>query len=194
MTTPLQTFLTEALPEHYVVLDVETRFSAAEVGGWHKADRMGVSVAVLYDSRTDAFTAYEQNAIPALVEVLRTAPLVVGFNTIQFDYAVLQPHAGGYNLRSLPSLDLLVQIHRALSFRVSLDNLAGATLGTQKSADGLLALRWWKEGKIKEISEYCQKDVAITRDLFLFGKTHGYLMFTNKTGGAIRVAASWSGL
>jgi len=38
------------VPACYAVFDVETRRSAAEVGGWHRADRMGISVAVLYDS------------------------------------------------------------------------------------------------------------------------------------------------
>ena len=59
------------LPERFMVLDVETRRSAAEVGGWHRADLMGVSVAVLYDSKGDCFTEYEQEELPAMFERLR---------------------------------------------------------------------------------------------------------------------------
>ncbi len=44
----------ETLPP-FVVFDVETRRSAAEVGGWHMNSRMGVSVAVAYDSRGGIF-------------------------------------------------------------------------------------------------------------------------------------------
>ena len=178
-------------PADFVVLDVETRRSAAEVGGWHRADRMGVSVAVLYDSRTDAFSAYRQEEIPALAEVLASSSLVVGFNLLRFDYAVLEPHAPGFSFRALPTLDMLVKVHEQLSYRLSLDNLAGATLGGVKSADGLQALQWWKEQRLDELEEYCRRDVALTRDLYLFGREHGYLLFTNKAGKAVRVRAQW---
>ena len=176
---------------HFVVLDVETRLSAAEVGGWHRAARMGVSVAVLYDSRTDAFTAYTQDAIPEMAHVLASAQLVIGFNLLRFDYTVLEPHVPGFSFRSLPTLDMLVKVHEQLSYRLSLDNLARATLDAPKSADGLQALQWWKEGNLAEIEEYCRKDVAITRDLYLFGRENGYLLFTNKAGQKVRVRATW---
>ncbi|MDL2266436.1 DEAD/DEAH box helicase [Desulfovibrio sp. OttesenSCG-928-G15] len=175
----------------YVVLDVETRYSAAEIGGWHKCSRMGVSIAVLYDSRTDQFTAYTQEAIPAMAEVLATAPLVIGFNITRFDYPVLEPHAPDFAFRSLPTLDMLTKVHEQLSYRVSLDNIAGATLGAKKSANGLLALKWWKEQKLEKIEEYCRKDVELTRDVFRFGRDNGYVLFTNKAGQAVRVRASW---
>lgn len=178
------------LPERFMVLDVETRRSAAEVGGWNRADRMGVSVAVLYDSKGDSFTEYEQDALPDLFERLREADLVIGFNSWRFDYAVLQPFAP-YDLRSLPTLDMLAEVKKRLSYRVSLDNLARATLNAPKSADGLQALQWWKEGKLAAIAEYCRKDVQITRDVYLFGHSEGYLLFTNKAGQAVRVAVEW---
>lgn len=179
------------VPTRFVVLDVETRHSAAEVGGWHKASRMGVSVAVLYDSGTDAFTAYSQERIPELGTALAAAPLVVGFNLLRFDYAVLEPHAPGFSFRALPTLDMLLKIHEQLSYRISLDNLAQATLGTPKSADGLQALQWWKEQRLDEIEKYCRADVAITRDLYLFGRQNGFLLFTNKAGKSVRVRTEW---
>jgi DEAD/DEAH box helicase domain-containing protein len=43
---------------HFGVLDLETQRSAAEVGGWHRADRMGISCGVLYDSKKDTFMAW----------------------------------------------------------------------------------------------------------------------------------------
>ena len=178
------------LPGRYMVLDVETRRSAAEVGGWNRADRMGVSVAVLYDSQGDVFIEYEQDALPALFARLRDADLVIGFNSSRFDYAVLQPFAG-YDLRSLPTLDMLVEVKKRLSYRVSLDNLARATLNAPKSADGLQALQWGKEGNLSAIAEYCRKDVEITRDVYLFGHREGYLLFTNKAGQAVRIAVEW---
>ncbi|EGW51606.1 hypothetical protein HMPREF1022_01452 [Desulfovibrio sp. 6_1_46AFAA] len=173
-------------PPHYVVFDVETRRSAAEVGGWHKAGQMGVSVTVLYDSLADDYFSYSQDELPALFERLRAAETVVGFNSLRFDYAVLTPFAP-FELRALPSLDLLQRIKERLNYRISLDNLGQATLGEPKSADGLQALQWWKEGRCEEIAAYCRKDVDLTRRLYLFGLREGYLLFTNKAGQRVRV-------
>jgi DEAD/DEAH box helicase domain-containing protein len=179
-----------AAPAHFGVLDIETRRSAEEVGGWHRADRMGVSCAVLYDSRSERFTDYLQDQIPELVMRLKTLDLVVGFNINRFDYRVL----GGlvdFNFNTLPTLDILAEVKRHLGYRLSLNHLAGVTLETEKTADGLQALRWWKEGRIHEIIEYCRADVAVTRDLYLFGRENGYLLFQNKARKTVRIPVSW---
>ncbi len=171
-----------------MVFDVETRRSASEVGGWHRADRMGVSVAVVWTGQ--AYRSFEQDCLDDMFALLRTAGLVVGFNSFRFDYAVLQPFAG-YDLHSLPGLDLLDVIRGRLGYRVSLDNLARATLDVPKSADGLQALQWWKEGNIEAIRTYCQKDVEVTKGLFEYGREHGFVLFTNKAGTKVRVPVSW---
>ena len=57
--------------------------------------------------------------------------------------------------------------------------------------DGLQALEWWKEGRLPDIIDYCRKDVAITRDIYLFGRKNGYLLFNNKSGTAVRVPVGW---
>lgn len=173
-------------PEHYLVFDVETRRSAAEVGGWNRADRMGVSIAVAYDSRAGDFFTYTQEALPELFARMRAAQLVVGFNSFRFDYAVLSAFAP-FDLRALPGLDLLRRVQDSLKYRVSLDNLGQATLDEPKSADGLQALRWWQEGRLDDIAAYCRKDVDLTRRLYLFGLEHGWLLFTNKAGQRVRV-------
>ena len=173
-------------PKNFVVFDVETRRSAAEVGGWNRADRMGVSVAVAYDSKADDYFSYQQEELPALFERLRGSDLVVGFNSLRFDYAVLSPFAP-FDLRTLPSLDLLQRVYERLNYRLPLDNLGQATLGEPKSADGLQALQWWKEGRLEDIATYCRKDVDITRRLYLHGLEQGFLLFSNKAGSRVRV-------
>ncbi len=179
-----------AVPGRYAVLDVETQLSAQEVGGWNRAERMRVSVAVLYDSATDAFTAYTEERMPEMLASLAEYDLIVGFNIIRFDYKVLSAYTV-QNLAALPTLDMLDVIRKRLSYRVSLDNLGGATFGVPKSADGLQALKWWKEGKVDEIARYCEQDVRITRDLYLHGREHGYLLFTNKAKQKVRVPVEW---
>ena len=182
----------QPLPEHFGVLDVETRYSADEIGGWHRADRMGVSIAVLYDSRTDESIAYTQEEIPVMAARLCELPLIVGFNIRRFDYAVLSPHAPDVRLATLPTLDMLECVHQQLSYRISLDKIASATLGTGKSASGLLALKWWREQKLDLIEQYCREDVRITRDIFLYGRNNGHVLFVNKAGQSVRVRAIWS--
>jgi DEAD/DEAH box helicase domain-containing protein len=174
----------------YAVLDLETRRSAQEVGGWHRADLMGVSCVVVYDSGSDAFRDYGQEDVPRLVGELVEFDLVVGFNILRFDYAVL----GGlsrFDFSGLPTLDILGSVHETLGSRLSLDHLARETLGAAKSASGLQAIAWWKEGRIDDIIAYCRQDVAVTRDLFLFGLHHGHLIFRNKAEKTVRVPVNW---
>ncbi|MCP4693520.1 MAG: DUF1998 domain-containing protein, partial [Desulfobacterales bacterium] len=175
---------------HFGVLDLETQRSAQEVGGWLRADRMGVSCVVVYDSRADDFFEFTEERIPELVAYLNRLDLIVGFNIKRFDYHVLAGYSD-FPFEKLPTLDLLERVHACLGFRLSLDRLARVTLGAKKSADGLQALRWWKQGRLREIIDYCKKDVEITRDLYLFGRKNGHILFKNKEGRIHRIPADW---
>ena len=178
-------------PARYAVFDVETQRSAAEVGGWHRADRMGISVAVLYDSGSDSFKTYLERDIPDLISDLQTFDLVVGFNNKRFDNKVLSAYSV-FNLALLPTFDIMEKITNRLGYRLSLDRLAEHTLGVKKSANGLQALQWYKEGRIDEIISYCRQDVEITRDLYLFGLKNRYLLFKNKAGSIVRLPIDFS--
>ncbi|HKK90633.1 MAG TPA: DEAD/DEAH box helicase [Desulfobacteraceae bacterium] len=175
---------------YYGVLDIETRRSAKDVGGWFKADKMGVSCAVLYDSQKDHYFTYFEENVKALETHLAGLDLVIGFNIKKFDYKVLSG-ISDFNYTALPTLDLLVNIHKRLGYRLALDNLAGQTLGVKKSADGLAALQWWKEGKIEKIVAYCQQDVRVTKDLYLFGRENSFVLFQNKAEKTVRVPVTW---
>ena len=190
ITSPEANSVKPAPPARFGVLDVETRRAAADVGGWGNAHKMGVSVAVLYDSGLDDFLVYRQEELPQLYSALTACELVVGFNISGFDYKVLAG-ASPFDLHALPTLDMLERVHARLGYRLSLDTLAKATLGAQKSASGLEALAWWKEGRMDEIIAYCKQDVAVTRDLYLFGRENGYLLFSNKAGKIVRLPVAW---
>ena len=175
-----------SLPAHYGVFDLETKYSAGEVGGWHQAHKMGISVAVIYDSLLNDYVTYLEHEVEQLIEHLLQLDLVVGFNNRRFDNRVLAGYTNK-NLSKMAILDLLEVVKNRLGYRLSLDRLARYTLGTQKTADGLQALEWYKQGKIEEISRYCKKDVAITRDLLLHGLEHGFFLFQNKAGKVVRL-------
>ncbi|MDH4321887.1 MAG: DEAD/DEAH box helicase [Desulfobulbaceae bacterium] len=181
-----------ALPSGYGVFDLETKRSAAEVGGWHRAERMGISVGVVYDNGTDSFHVYREDEIDKLVAHLARLELVVGFNNSRFDYKVLSAYTDR-DLTRLPTLDILVEVRNRLGYRLSLDHLAQHTLGVAKSADGLMALEWYREGRIDKIIDYCRKDVEITRDILRYGVANGYLLFRNKAGQLVRCPVRFGG-
>jgi DEAD/DEAH box helicase domain-containing protein len=180
-----------ARPKKVVVFDLETQFLAQEVGGWGNTAAMKVSVGVAWLEQEQRYLQVTEANIQALVDALRGADLVVGFNNKGFDNGVLQPYAPGLDLASLPTLDLLEQVRAALGFRLGLDALAKATLGAQKGADGLQAVAWWRAGDLLPLLQYCQQDVALTRDLWRFGKEHGYLLYEDKQGQLMKVAVKW---
>jgi DEAD/DEAH box helicase domain-containing protein len=175
---------------YYGVFDLETQLSAADVGGWHRADQMRISCAVLYDSREQAYLNFGEDQVGDFIDRLKQFELVIGFNIKRFDYRVLSGYSA-FDFNRLNTLDILEDIHEHLGFRISLAHLAEVTLDTRKTADGLQALEWWKEGRIDEIVAYCRQDVRITRDLYLFGKNNGYLLFNTKAGETIRIPVNW---
>jgi len=177
--------------ENYVVFDVESQRSAQDVGGWKNIRDLGISVAVVYVTAEDSYRVYREAELAGLVDLLRNAPLIVGFNIIDFDYRVLSRYTD-FKLSMLPTCDLLADIHRQLGFRLKLDDVALSTLNTPKSADGLQAIQWYREGKWNELIEYCKQDVKVTRDLFEFGRQQGFVYFNDKFKNARRkVIVNW---
>ncbi|MEJ2058622.1 MAG: DUF1998 domain-containing protein, partial [Desulfofustis sp.] len=174
------------LPENSCVFDLETKRSAEEVGGWGRAENMGMSVGVVYDALLDGFVTYFEDEVKQMIDHLHRSDMVVGFNNRRFDYRVLSAYTR-QNLSRLPTLDLLEEIHNQLGYRLSLNRLATETLGAQKTGDGLQALAWFKEGKLKEIAEYCREDVILTRNLMLYAVEHSFLLFRNKAGKPVRL-------
>jgi len=172
--------------------DLETQKSIQEVGGRENIRLLRVSVAVTFSTATNAFKAYTEPEVPALIADLKAADRVVGFNLLNFDYAVLKYYTPE-RLSELPTLDLMADIYDKLGFRAGLDALAAATLGPTagKSADGLTAIRWFREGKIDELIAYCRNDVAITKRLFEAGRDHGFVQFVDRDGRTKKVNVTW---
>jgi DEAD/DEAH box helicase domain-containing protein len=178
------------LRSNFCILDIETQRSAEEVGGWQNAHRMGISCAVLYDSKSDTFLEFFENQIDHLIELLKKCDLIIGFNIKRFDFHVLSGYTD-YNLNTLPTLDMLETIYQRLGYRISLDHLAEINLGVNKISNGMQALQWWKEGKIDNILAYCRKDVEITKEIYNLGVSQGYLLFKNKAGHHVRIPVNW---
>jgi len=170
--------------------DLETQKSIQEVGGRDNLRLLRVSVAVTFSTTTNEFKTYMEKDMPALVADLKAAQRVIGFNLLNFDYPVLKAYTTE-RLNDLNTLDLLQDIYNKLGFRVGLDALASATLGGSKSADGLAAIRWFREGKIDELIAYCRDDVAITQKLFAFGRDNKFVQFADRNGQKQKIAVNW---
>lgn len=170
-----------------VVLDIETQNTFEEVGGYF-TDKLKVSLVGVYFYETDTYESYLEPELPKLYERLERSGRIIGYNSIGFDMPVLNNYYTG-DLLKLPQLDILREIEKELGHRIKLDDVAKATLGTQKSGHGLQAVKWWKEGKIEEIRAYCLQDVKVTKEVYEFGLKNGYLCFDNRAGErqAIRV-------
>ncbi len=164
-----------------LVLDLETQKDFNEVEG-RRPELLGVSVVGIYRYSTDRYDTYVEAELPALATVLKQADLVVGFNINRFDLPVLAPHLP-YPAASIPTLDILDEVVKHLGHRVSLDSIGQATLGRGKTGHGLDALKWYKEGKMDLIKQYCLDDVRLTKDVYEYGKQHGKLFATSRFGG-----------
>jgi DEAD/DEAH box helicase domain-containing protein len=174
-----------------VYFDLETQKSAEEVGGWGRIRDMRMSIGVTYSTARGEYRIYAENQVNDLVTELQRADLVVGFNNLRFDYEVLH-HYTVLDLLQLPTLDLLVELQKKLPHRLSLDAVATATLGVEKTAEGMQAIRWFREGRLLEIAEYCCYDVKITRLLHEYGARHRQLAYQDRFGKKLTVPVDWT--
>lgn len=175
---------------HRLFFDLETKYSAEQVGGWGNVMDMGMSVGVIWDSLDEAFHVYLEHQVPELIDHLKRAEITVGFNHVEFDLRVLagavppidSRHQRYLELRAMNHCDLLTEVKNVLGHRLKLDSLARPTLQVGKSADGLQALEWYREGRIDLIIEYCKQDVEVTRRLFEYAVEHGELHYDSRAG------------
>jgi DEAD/DEAH box helicase domain-containing protein len=176
--------------KNIVYFDLETQKSAEEVGGWDHINRMGMSVGVTYSTARGAYKIYGEKQVSELITDLQHASLVVGFNILRFDYEVLHGYTS-FDLRQLPTLDMMVKLADTLRHRLSLDAIATATFGLEKTAEGLQAIQWYREGKLLEIAEYCCYDVKLTRLVHEYGLRHRQLHYHNRFGKKMTVPVNW---
>jgi DEAD/DEAH box helicase domain-containing protein len=177
-----------------VYFDLETQKVAAEVGGWGNIDKMGISVAALYHAEKGEYSVYLEKDVDRLVAELRRADLVVGFNVLRFDYTVLSAYSV-FDFSTVPTLDLMVSIEERIKHRVGLDAVAEATCGVKKTANGMEAIQWWREGKQKQVAEYCCYDVKTTRLVHEHGVRTGKVAYvSHKTFLKQQVAVDWASI
>ena len=166
--------------QNTIVFDIETQNMFSDVNNDFK--KLKVSVVSIYQYQFDRYQSFEENELSQLWPIFEKADLLIGFNSAHFDLPVLNNYYVG-DLSKLPHLDIMERVKNSLGFRLKLNDLAEATLDdVKKSADGLQAIRWWKEGKIDEIKKYCEQDVKVTKEIYDFGKKNKQLFYKSLTG------------
>jgi DEAD/DEAH box helicase domain-containing protein len=157
-----------------IFFDLETKKLANEVGGWANIEALGLAVACTHDDNAGYRDWWEAQAADLLDE-LRRASLIVGFNVNQFDYRVLSLYGDVAGLED-KTLDILDEIREQGAKRIGLNTLAKINLGEAKSLEsGVQAIMLWRAGRVEELVAYCRRDVELTRRLYELWEARGLL-------------------
>jgi DEAD/DEAH box helicase domain-containing protein len=162
-----------------ITFDIET--TGETTNGVFDITKQELTIACAHDSETGEFSSYLKEELPKLWPLLERADVLVGYNCDHFDTPILNKYYSG-DLSKIKSVDLLKEVKDVLGRRLKLDNLAEATLGRKKSADGMQAVRWWAQGEIDKVRQYCIEDVRITRELYDYARTNGKLKYKDYDG------------
>jgi len=174
-----------------IVLDLETKKTFDEVGGHHNSKLLGISVTGVYSYERDKYRAFRENEMDELKEWLTAADLIIGFNSKSFDFTVLQPYYKNFDLSKLPHLDIMEEVVYSLGHRLKLEIIAQATLGYGKSGHGLDAIKYFNQGDWESLEKYCLDDVKVTKEIYDYGMSHGYIWYTSN-GVKEKIVIRWS--
>lgn len=155
-----------------VVFDIETQQTFRDVN--NDTRKLKVSVAAAYDYQSEQIYAFAENQLTQLFKLFEQASVLVGYNSRNFDLVVLKAYYVG-DLFKFPHFDLLEDIKEKAGHRYPLDDLVHATLGKSKTGHGLQAINFYREGRIKELMQYCQDDVMLTKELLDYGVKNGHV-------------------
>jgi len=169
-----------------VIIDLETKHTFRE---FSEHEKLGISVMALFDYNTKKGVVFEEKDLNKSFPLLENASYVIGYNSDSFDLPVLQAYYPG-NILALSTFDLLEDIRIKIGRRLSLNDVAAATLGKKKSGHGLMAIDYYKEGKMEELKKYCLDDVLITKELFEYGAKYGEVHYINEVGRNI-IRVDW---
>jgi DEAD/DEAH box helicase domain-containing protein len=158
-----------------IVFDIETKNVFSDVGS-SDPTALDISLVGIYDSETDSYSSFLENELHKLWPILERANMIIGFNSDHFDIPLLNKYYHG-DLSKIKSLDILKEIKNSYGRRMKLDQLAEGTLQKNKIGHGLDAIKWWKNGEIEKIREYCLEDVKITKDLYDYAIQNQKLFF-----------------
>jgi DEAD/DEAH box helicase domain-containing protein len=177
-----------------IVLDLEIVCPPETVpGGWENLAGLGLSLGAWWDYQTSRIVWFDrQNLAESIGQLLDRLPLLVTFNGRRFDLALMQavwmdadrlpfdhPEVRAWEALCAAGCDLLQAVWaaerqggRVMRGVNSLDALCAANGLGAKTGTGAEAPRWWAEGQVARVANYCQHDVYLTRDLLEYALAH----------------------
>ena len=171
-----------------VVFDIETQNTFRDVG--NDVRKLKVSVVVAYDYQTEKSYSYLEKDLPELFKLFEKASIIIGYNSQHFDLPVLNQYYVGDVLK-FPHFDLLADIKEQCGHRYPLDDLVKATLNKGKTGHGLEAINMFREGRMKELIQYCKDDVELTRELFDYGVQNNYVYLPTALS-RVKLPVNWA--
>ena len=160
-----------------IVVDIETQNSFQDVGSRSNFTALKVSVAGVYWYPEDKYYIFKENEMDKLENLFSQAEYIIGFNTVGFDLPILQQYMKNLNLLNKKQIDIMLMLADILGYRISLDAVAKATLGTKKSSSGLEAIKMWRKGQLEKLKDYCLNDVRLTKEIYEYGLKNKLVKF-----------------
>ncbi|MDO8482214.1 MAG: ribonuclease H-like domain-containing protein [bacterium] len=162
-----------------IVFDIETSNLFQDVGS-NDPSKLALSVVCIHDSETDSYSSYLEEDLGKLWPILEKTDMLIGYNSDHFDIPLLNKYYPG-DLSKIKSVDLLKEIRASLGRRIKLDDVAEATLGKNKTAHGLEAVVWWRNGEKDKVVKYCLEDVKITKELYEYAQKNSLVKYREGT-------------
>jgi DEAD/DEAH box helicase domain-containing protein len=159
----------------YIVFDTEAKEIASNF-----IDN-GISYLSYYRSDTGETIGLFENDLDKFKDVLKEADIIVGYNLYGYDFPVLRKYYD-FDLKEKKVVDIFKDIVKRHNIYLKLDNIAEATVHAGKIAHGLDAVRFYKQGMLDKLKEYCDMDVKLTADVYEFIKKNGYFLYKDGLG------------
>lgn len=169
-----------------VILDLETKYTFRD---FQDPKKLQISVVSIYDYSDNQEKIFLEKELSKLFPILENASYIIGYNIKSFDMQVLSAYYPG-NVEHFLLFDMLRDVRDKIGKSLALNDIIYATLGKKKSGHGLMAIDYYKEGKIEELKKYCMDDVLLTKALFDYGIKNGEIYYLNEKG-KITVKVDW---
>ena len=187
--------LKELVGRKICIFDLEIKKPIEQCSkGWQSHNEMGISCLCLYDYSSARYRVFDDKSQIECLNILREYDLTVGYNIVNFDWKVVNtnwklPAILG-STRKSKDFDMLreIWISKGLNPDVfsprthggtKLDDVAFETIGMRKTLNGEEAPKYYQQGRIAEVIDYCLEDVRIERTLFEFIVQNGYVKRDN---------------
>jgi len=166
---------------NWITFDIET-YSPSKLS-YIDTKEFRVSVTGAYISWLDQYIAFFEEDTKEFLKLLFEADLVVGFNHIWFDLAVLQKYSHVDLVQFTNNYDIMLEVERKIGFKAKLNDLLKSNMDGDIKTDTYAQYKdYYWDGKWFELVDYCMNDVRLTNELFLKALNGETLKYNDLTG------------